>query len=175
MYGASFAFTLVNLAKSQDSLIVVLLPEASSIYSLTKELDFFCSGTKDIPIFTLPDWETLPYDYFSPHQDIISERLKTLYELPHLNKGILLLPIASALQKLPAKQYIQQHCLMLKHEYNIDITTDKGDLKNDYDAVILAVAHKEFKELDLNQFVNGIHVKFDVKSILDKNNIDSRL
>ncbi len=145
MYGASFALTLVNLAKSQDSLIVVLLPEASSIYSLTKELDFFCSGTKDIPIFTLPDWETLPYDYFSPHQDIISERLKTLYELPHLNKGILLLPIASALQKLPAKQYIQQHCLMLKNKQIIDIQQLKNQLTNTgYSHVSKVMEHGEY-------------------------------
>ena len=51
----------------------------------------------------------------------------------------------------------------------------KKSLKNNYDAVILAVSHKEFKELDLSQFVNGKHVLFDVKSILDKENIDSRL
>jgi len=63
----------------------------------------------------------------------------------------------------------------VRHEYGIDITTEKESLKNNYDAVILAVSHKEFKELDLSQFVNGIHVKFDVKSILDKETIDSRL
>ncbi len=63
----------------------------------------------------------------------------------------------------------------VKNEYDVDLTTEKEDLKNNYDAVILAVSHKEFKELDLNQFVNGKHVKFDVKSILDKNSIDSRL
>jgi len=63
----------------------------------------------------------------------------------------------------------------VKHEYGVDLTTEKEDLKNNYDAVILAVSHKEFKELDLSQFVNGKHVKFDVKSILDKKDIDSRL
>ncbi len=63
----------------------------------------------------------------------------------------------------------------VKNEYGVDLTTEKEDLKNNYDAVILAVSHKEFKQLDLSQFVNGKHVKFDVKSILDKKNIDSRL
>ncbi len=63
----------------------------------------------------------------------------------------------------------------VKNEYGVDLTTEKENLKNNYDAVILAVSHKEFKELDLSQFVNGKHVKFDVKSILDKKNIDSRL
>lgn len=63
----------------------------------------------------------------------------------------------------------------VKHEYDVNLTTEKEDLKNNYDAVILAVSHREFKELDLSRFVNGKHVKFDVKSILDKKNIDSRL
>jgi len=63
----------------------------------------------------------------------------------------------------------------VKYEYGVNLTTEKENLKNNYDAVILAVSHKEFKELDLSQFVNGKHVKFDVKSILDKENIDSRL
>ena len=63
----------------------------------------------------------------------------------------------------------------VKHEYGIELTTDKKDLKNNYDAVVLAVSHKEFKELDLSEFVNGTYVIFDVKSILDQKNIDSRL
>ena len=63
----------------------------------------------------------------------------------------------------------------VEREYGIHLTTEKESLKNNYDAVILAVSHKEFKELDLSQFVNGKHVLFDVKSILDKENIDSRL
>ncbi|MCF6222332.1 MAG: nucleotide sugar dehydrogenase [Flavobacteriaceae bacterium] len=63
----------------------------------------------------------------------------------------------------------------VKHEYNIDITSAKENLKNNYDAIILAVSHKEFLKLDLDQFVNGTHVKFDVKSILSKDIIDSRL
>ena len=144
-YGSSFALTLVDIAKSQDSLIVVLLPEASSLHSLTKELQFFLGEASDIPIVTLPDWETLPYDYFSPHQDIISERLKTLYELPHLNKGILLLPISSALQKLPSKQYIQQHCLMLQNKQTIDLHQLKNQLTNTgYTCVSKVMEHGEY-------------------------------
>jgi len=63
----------------------------------------------------------------------------------------------------------------VRQAYNIDITSAKEDLKNNYDAVILAVSHKEFKTLNLDQFVNKINIKFDVKSILDKETIDSRL
>ena len=58
-------------------------------------------------VWQLPDWETLAYDAFSPHQDIISERLSTLAVLPKLDTGILVLPISTALQKLAPKNFIQ--------------------------------------------------------------------
>ncbi len=63
----------------------------------------------------------------------------------------------------------------VKQEYGIDLTCKKKDLKNNYDGLILAVSHKEFIEIDLDQFVNENHVKFDVKAILEKDKIDSRL
>ena len=63
----------------------------------------------------------------------------------------------------------------VKNEYGIDLICKKEDVTIIYDAVILAVSHKEFLKIDLNDFVNGKHVKFDVKSILPKDQTDSRL
>ena len=63
----------------------------------------------------------------------------------------------------------------VKNEYGIDLITDKKNIKTVYDGVILAVSHKEFLKIDLNDFVNGKHVTFDVKSVLSKEMTDSRL
>jgi len=63
----------------------------------------------------------------------------------------------------------------VKAEYGIDLISKKEDVTIVYDAVILAVSHKEFLKIDLDNFVNGKHVKFDVKSILPKDQTDSRL
>ncbi len=63
----------------------------------------------------------------------------------------------------------------VKNEYGIDLITDKKNIKTVYDGVILAVSHKEFLKIDLNDFVNGKHVTFDVKSVLTKEMTDSRL
>ncbi|MDH3323207.1 MAG: nucleotide sugar dehydrogenase, partial [Flavobacteriaceae bacterium] len=63
----------------------------------------------------------------------------------------------------------------VKNEYGIELITDKDNLNTKFDAVILAVSHKEFLKIDLNDFVNGKHVTFDVKSVLSKELIDSRL
>jgi transcription-repair coupling factor (superfamily II helicase) len=61
-------------------LLVVITADTSSALTLERELPFFLDGPARVLAF--PDWETLPYDNFSPHQDIISERLATLSKLP---------------------------------------------------------------------------------------------
>ena len=62
----------------------------------------------------LPDWEVLPYDIFSPHPDIVSERLRTLSRLPGLRRGILLLAIESLLTRLPPVPYVQARSFELQ-------------------------------------------------------------
>ncbi|MEN8124653.1 MAG: Vi polysaccharide biosynthesis UDP-N-acetylglucosamine C-6 dehydrogenase TviB [Bacteroidota bacterium] len=63
----------------------------------------------------------------------------------------------------------------VKHEYGIELISDKKDISKKYDSVIIAVSHKEFKALDINDFVKKNHVKFDVKAMLSKEMTDSRL
>src|SRR3984957_7827368 len=79
---------------------------------LAEELRFF--GGAALEILTLPDWEVLPYDVFSPHPDIVSERLRTLSRLPLLARGILLLSADSLLARLPPVSYVQARSFELK-------------------------------------------------------------
>ena len=74
--------------------------------------DFFGGG--GLEILTLPDWEVLPYDVFSPHPDIVSERLRTLARLPELRRGILLLSADSLLTRLPPVGYVQARSFELQ-------------------------------------------------------------
>ncbi|MCF6194542.1 MAG: transcription-repair coupling factor, partial [Kangiellaceae bacterium] len=152
--GGSFALSLVEIAKQSAGLLVVLLNDPSSVLSLRRELQFFLGEsstdesvdlTSEIPIVTLPDWETLPYDYFSPHQDIISERLETLYQLPRLHKGILLLPISSALQKLPPREYIELQSLILEKNQCINLNKLRKLFDNNgYSCVNKVMQHGEY-------------------------------
>ena len=157
VHGSAFAHSIAQLSKNYDGILTVLLPDAASVFSLKKEIEFFLGNTTDvtinnqtegkstIPVITLPDWETLPYDYFSPHQDIISERLQTLYLLPRLNRGVLLLPVSSALQKLPTRDYIEQQCLMLKKGQTIEIESLRLKLNaSGYTCVTNVMEHGEF-------------------------------
>lgn len=61
-----------------------------------------------------PDWETLPYDNFSPHQDIISDRIAALYQMPTISEGIVLVPVSTLLQRQSPRDFLLQHTLMVK-------------------------------------------------------------
>ena len=67
-----------------------------------RELPFYLEG--ELEILAFPDWETLPYDNFSPHQDIISERLHTLHRLPRVTAGVLIVPVPTLMHRLPPDQ-----------------------------------------------------------------------
>ena len=86
-------------------LYVLIADGARELELLSAELRFFTSGA--LPLLRLPDWEVLPYDLFSPHPDIISERLQTLYELPHTRHGCLVVAADTLMQRLPPRQYVQ--------------------------------------------------------------------
>ncbi|VAW76940.1 Transcription-repair coupling factor, partial [hydrothermal vent metagenome] len=112
LYGDSLPLTLAGAAQQYSGLLLVITPDSQSAEQLQRQLRFFCDDTS-LDILCFPDWETLPYDTFSPHQDIISERLETLCHLPTLKHGVLLVPVATLLQRLPPKNFLDQYSLAL--------------------------------------------------------------
>jgi len=105
LYGSAAALALAEAARADHRLYVLIADGARELERLSAELRFFTSGT--LPLLRLPDWEVLPYDLFSPHPDIISERLQTLYELPHTRHGCLIVAADTLMQRLPPRQYVQ--------------------------------------------------------------------
>ena len=100
--GSADARCIAELA-APERLLVVITSDTSASLALERELPFFLDEPLDILVF--PDWETLPYDNFSPHQDIISERLDTLYRLPALTSGILIVPMPTLMHRLAPREY----------------------------------------------------------------------
>ncbi|MEM7219120.1 MAG: transcription-repair coupling factor [Pseudomonadota bacterium] len=84
----------------------------------------------DLPIHYLPDWETLPYDAFSPHQDIVSERLTTLAQLGSLQRGLIIVALPSVMQRLPPVGYVQAESFELAVGARFDIETERARLAN---------------------------------------------
>src|SRR3990167_1461604 len=78
LYGSSDALALAQYAAQQQSPQVVVAANALEAQRLLEEIPFFDPSLR---VHLLPDWETLPYDHFSPHQDLISERLATLHHI----------------------------------------------------------------------------------------------
>src|SRR3546814_6041839 len=84
------AMALAELSVGQP--LVVITPDSNSARSLRLALRFYLADT-NLPVQLFPDWETLPYDRFSPHQDITSERIRILHELGSQQAGVVIVPI----------------------------------------------------------------------------------
>jgi transcription-repair coupling factor (superfamily II helicase) len=111
LYGSAAALALAEATRSDQRLYVVIADAARELERLTAELRFFAG--ERLPLLALPDWEILPYDLFSPHPDIISERLLTLFELPRARRGCLIVAAETLLQRLPPRNYVQARAFEL--------------------------------------------------------------
>jgi len=104
--------------KTTNTPLVVITSSAFEAQRLIEEMPYFAP---DISIHMLPDWETLPYDVFSPHPDLISERLATLYQVSQNDFDVVVVPIATALLRMPPIAYLAGHTFMLKKGQTLDI------------------------------------------------------
>lgn len=111
LYGASESLAIAEYARQHPGLLVVVAPSTTELLQLDVELRFFAGP--DTPVHVLGDWETLPYDRVSPHQDIISQRIRTLYSLSATERGVLLLTAAALMQRLPPRSFLDQHALII--------------------------------------------------------------
>jgi len=93
------------------SVMVVFCAHAQDAQRLLEEIPAFAPKIK---ARLLPDWEILPYDHFSPHQDLVSERLATLYELLNGSCDIVLVPVTTALQRLGPPQFLSGHTFFFR-------------------------------------------------------------
>ncbi|MEZ5572331.1 MAG: transcription-repair coupling factor [Halioglobus sp.] len=126
-----------------DRLLVVITSDTSGSLALERELPFFLDSPCEILVF--PDWETLPYDNFSPHQDIVSERLNTLYRLPGLTSGILIVPVSTLMHRLAPIEYIAGSSLVLHTGQKLDTTAFRINLqRSGYVNVDTVYEHGEF-------------------------------
>ncbi|RQK58177.1 transcription-repair coupling factor [Neisseria meningitidis] len=99
---------------------------------------------RDTAVF-LPDWETLPYERFSPHQDLVSERLSALWQIKSGAADVLFVPVATAMQKLPPVPFLAGRTFWLKTGQTLDIGRLKTDLVDaGYNHVSHVVAAGEF-------------------------------
>ncbi len=142
--GQADAFLLHELALQSDSPLCVLTRSTAHAEALETSLRAFL-GDKALRIVTLPDWETLPYDSFSPHEDIVSRRLAALSELPALRRGIIIIPVATALHRLCPREFIAGTAMALATGDRFDIGATRSALQQaGYRAVDTVYEHGEY-------------------------------
>ena len=101
------AFEIAELfAKNPNDLIVVITKDSTNEERIFNALSFVTPVEIQNSVMRLSPWETLPYDLFSPHQDIISERLSTMNYLLSERPGVVIMSVATAMQKVPPINYI---------------------------------------------------------------------
>ncbi|MDR1854116.1 MAG: transcription-repair coupling factor, partial [Azoarcus sp.] len=106
-------------------MIAVVTAQPAEAQRLADEIAWFAPGLR---VHVLPDWETLPYDAFSPHQDLISERLSTLYAISRNDADVVLAPAATALARMAPPAFLAAHTFFLKQGEALDVERLRAQL-----------------------------------------------
>tara|TARA_B100001013_G_scaffold78922_1_gene42393 strand:+ start:946 stop:4359 length:3414 start_codon:yes stop_codon:yes gene_type:complete len=130
LHGAAEGLAICRSAVQFEGLLVVVVQDVRRLHLLEAEIDFFQDATQPIPVHRLPDWECLPYDLFSPHPDITSQRLHTLSRLPEIKRGILLLTLETLIQRLPPKHFILEQSFSLHVGESLNMEAMRERLNN---------------------------------------------
>ena len=100
---AGLGLPLSIACELRKGLMLVVTADTPSAVLLEADLGFLAPA---LPVLVFPDWETLPYDVFSPHQEIISTRLTTLFLLQDQKNGVLIVPAATLMQRLSPRPWL---------------------------------------------------------------------
>jgi transcription-repair coupling factor (superfamily II helicase) len=124
LHGSIDALALARLAGSSRP-AVVFCAQATEAQRLKDEIAWFAPQLKGL---LLPDWETLPYDHFSPHHDLVSERLATLYRIMREDFDLAIVPAATALTRLGPPSFLAGHSFFLKTGEALDLDALRAQL-----------------------------------------------
>ncbi|NKB46896.1 MAG: transcription-repair coupling factor, partial [Legionellales bacterium] len=112
--GDSLPLSLAQTIAQAGQACLVITANNQQVWQLTQALNFFLKEHESqIQVLPFPDWETLPYDSFSPHQDLISDRLRTLHAVTTVSHPVVVVSISTLLHRLPPIHFLMGHSLML--------------------------------------------------------------
>ena len=126
LHGSASSLATARLAELSGQLVVYAAKDTEAAFHACAEIRFYAQDAKRVMIF--PDWEILPYDHFSAHQDIVSERLATLHDLPASKGGVLVVPVPTLLQRLAPPSYVHAQTLLLETGQKYDIAAERERL-----------------------------------------------
>ncbi|WP_133127134.1 transcription-repair coupling factor [Legionella nagasakiensis] len=146
LYGSSLSLVLAEHSQYHSGIKLLITPDNFSAAQLQAELGFFLEAKKQAPeILMFPDWETLPYDQFSPHQDIISERLYCLSRLQHTANAIIISAASTLMHRLCPPQFLNRYALALQENQTLNVELFRQQLQQaGYHCVNKVLEHGEF-------------------------------
>ena len=143
LIGSAESLAIAQAIEASPGFFVIIAKDSQAAEQSYDELSYFLpQGT---PVMLFPDWETLIYDSFSPHQDIISDRLAILNDLPSQTQGVLIVPASTALQRLPPRSFALGSSLVLSIGQTFEVVLMRRKLEaSAYRCVETVMEHGEF-------------------------------
>jgi transcription-repair coupling factor (superfamily II helicase) len=126
---SALAWTLARLARSHDAPLLAVARDNQSAHQLEQDLRTLIGRDEAVPVLHFPDWETLPYDQFSPHPDIVSQRLAALHRLPSLRRGVVVVPVQTLMQRLAPLSHLVGGSFDVKVGQRMDMDAEKRRLE----------------------------------------------
>ncbi|KAF1709223.1 transcription-repair coupling factor [Pseudoxanthomonas kalamensis DSM 18571] len=126
----ALAWHAIRAARAHAAPLLLVARDNHGAHQLESDLHTLLGGDPALPVLAFPDWETLPYDRFSPHPDIISQRLATLHRLPTLARGIVIVPVQTLMQRLPPLSYVVGGSFDYRLGQTLDFDAEKRRLES---------------------------------------------
>ncbi|MCC8536078.1 transcription-repair coupling factor [Xanthomonas axonopodis pv. poinsettiicola] len=126
----ALAWSIARAAEAHAGPLLVIARDNQSAHQIEADLHALLGESTSLPVVPFPDWETLPYDQFSPHPEIISQRLAALHRLPGLSRGVVIVPVQTLLQQLAPLSYIVGGSFDLTVGQRLDLEAEKRRLES---------------------------------------------
>lgn len=123
LHGAALGLAIAEACALHDGPLLVVMDDPRQLHVLEKEIRFFLGrdSVDRYPVLHFPSWECLPYDVFSPHQDIVSDRMRLLSRLPGMERGVVLTSSENLMQRLPPVDYVLGHSFTVRCGDRLDL------------------------------------------------------
>lgn len=144
LWGCDLGLTISRFLNTQNQTVMIITPDQLSAEKLYQTLKFFNDGSQ-IEAQLFPEWETLPYDHFSAHEDIISKRLDILNDLASQKKQVLIASVHVVMNRLSPSDYVSSKNINFQLGDKIDLENFRhGFIENGYRLVSQTFEHGEF-------------------------------
>ena len=142
--GGAVGYAIACAAARASSPLLVITADVHAAALLSEEVRFYLEDPAT-PILSFPDWETLPYDVFSPLPELVSQRLLTLHRLRRLSRGVIVVPVGTLMQRLLPADFLDTNSLLLNVGDDLDLDAFRQRLETaGYQFVSQVMTHGEF-------------------------------